>query len=239
MSAYGTIAVTSRPLLPPTSWDLPQSQPGKPAAPFRRLALHHLRLDGARTVPGLLEYTHRVFADEIEAGRTYPQEPEVTVAAGAEQVDSSSLSNNDLSAAADDRGDDAAIGIGIGIGTAVAVKDTDDDMDTDTDTDKATSPLSRRCGAYYYSRAAFETYFWAADVIIAVGLAWDVQCAGIRRLRALGGVGKTRSSGFTMSSLTILDDLRTFATHHWQFDYGMTLGKSYLHYGPSLGYKAS
>jgi hypothetical protein len=110
MSAYGIIALASRPvdLLPPTSWDLPQPAPGKPAAPFRRLALHHLRLDNARALPGpsLLDYTHRIFAAEIEAGRTYPQE------AGSPR---------------------------------------DDD------------------GAYTYTRAAFEAYFWAADVIVAVG----------------------------------------------------------------------
>lgn len=180
MSAYGNIAVISRPLLPPTSWDLPQPQPGKPVAPFRRLALHHLRLNSARAVPGLLEYAHRVFTDEIEAGRTYPQEPDIDVVAavpvpGAEEDSSSSpanLSNDDLSAtAADDRDE-----IGIEIGTA-AVKDSDNLADTNTDTDKASS-LSRRCRAY--SRAAFETYFWAADVIIAVGLAWDVQRQGFQ-----------------------------------------------------------
>jgi hypothetical protein len=45
--------------------------------PFRCLVLHHLRLDSARTLPvgpSLLDYTFRVFAAEIEAGRTYPQE---------------------------------------------------------------------------------------------------------------------------------------------------------------------
>jgi len=99
MSAYGTIAASSRPvdLLPPTVWELPEpARPGKPAAPFRRLALHHLRLDGAQALPGLVEYTHRMFAAEVEAGRTYPQE----------------------------------------------------------------AP---------HTRATFEAYFWAADVIIAIG----------------------------------------------------------------------
>jgi hypothetical protein len=104
MSAYGTITVSSSPvnLLPPTTWDLPQPPPGKPATPFRRLVLHHLRLDRACALPGLLEYTHNVFAAEIEAGRTYPQE-----------------------ANAHDRP---------------------------------------------YTRAAFEAYFWAADVFVAVGV---------------------------------------------------------------------
>ena len=76
MSAYGTTitAPISRPidLLPPTIWELPE--PTKPAAPFRRLSLYHLRLDDARALPSLVEYTHRVFAAEVEAGQTYPQE---------------------------------------------------------------------------------------------------------------------------------------------------------------------
>ena len=86
MSAYGTTiaAPSSRPadLLPPTIWKLPEPiAPGKPAAPFRRLALHHLRLDPARALPGLIEYMYRVFAAEVEAGRTYPQEAPHTRAA--------------------------------------------------------------------------------------------------------------------------------------------------------------
>lgn len=99
MSAYGTTitAPISRPvgLLPQTIWELPE--PTKPAAPFRRLSLYHLRLDDARALPGLVEYTHRVFAAEVEAGRTYPQE------------------------------------------------------------------------ALPYTREVFEAYFWAADVVVAIG----------------------------------------------------------------------
>lgn len=128
MSAYGTITVASRSvdLLPPTSWDLPQpAAPGKPAAPFRRLVLHHLRLDSARALPGpgpgLLDYTHRIFAAEIEAGRTYPQE--------------------------------AVAGSGL-------IGEQPDNDGGDTDTNAATQT---------YTRAAFEAYFWAADVIVAIG----------------------------------------------------------------------
>src|SRR6266852_4271595 len=91
MSAYGAVTVTNRPiidLLPPTTWDLPQPAPGKPAAPFRRLVLHHLRLESARvlpagTGPSLLEYTHRILAAEVEAGRTYPQEADTLAVAAA------------------------------------------------------------------------------------------------------------------------------------------------------------
>ena len=79
MTAYGATitAPINRPvaLLPPTVWELPEPTAlGKPATPFRRLSLHHLRLDDARALSGLVEYTHRVFTAEVEAGRTYPQE---------------------------------------------------------------------------------------------------------------------------------------------------------------------
>lgn len=122
MSAYGTIALANRPvdLLPSTRWDLPQPAPGKPAAPFRRLVLHHLRLDSARALPGpsLLDYTHRIFAAEIEAGRTYPQE-----AVGELLLDDGSGACSNA--------------------------------------------------IFTYTRAAFEAYFWAADVIVAVGQIGD------------------------------------------------------------------
>jgi hypothetical protein len=117
MSAYGTIAVSGGPadLLPSTSWDQPPPLPDKPFVPFGRLVLHHLRLDSTRaTLPGLLEYTHNIFAAEVEAGRTYPQESD----------------------AAHERP---------------------------------------------YTRAAFEAYFWAADVFVAVGMddaPADVMIAG-------------------------------------------------------------
>ena len=121
MSAYGTIALASRPvdLLPSTSWDLSQPAPGKPAAPFRRLVLHHLRLDSARALPGpsLLDYTHKIFAAEIEAGRTYPQE-----AVGELLLDDGSGACSDM---------------------------------------------------FTYTRTAFEAYFWAADVMVAVGQVGD------------------------------------------------------------------
>ena len=126
MSAYGTISVTSGPvdLLPLTSWDLPPPPLGKPATPFRRLVLHHLRLDSARALAGLLEYTHRIFATEVEEGRTYPQEVHATVAAAS---------------------------VGVGSGDSVATADTD-------------------THEYAYTRAAFEAYFWAADVFVAIGM---------------------------------------------------------------------
>lgn len=136
MSAYGTIAVTSGPvdLLPSTSWDLPPRPLCKPATPFRRLVLHHLRLDSARMFPGLLEYTHRIFATEVEAGRTYPQEAHATVAAAATSVGV-------------DGGDDSA---------------SASDAKVDT-----------HGYAQAYTRAAFEAYFWAGDVLVAIGMMDD------------------------------------------------------------------
>jgi hypothetical protein len=246
MSAYGTITVASRPvdLLPPTSWDLPQpAAPGKPAAPFRRLVLHHLRLDSARALPGpsLLDYTHRIFAAEIEAGRTYPQEAVAGSGLIGEQPDN-------------DGGGDA-----------------DTDMDTDT-----------HAAAQTYTRAAFEAYFWAADVIVAIGQTDDgaaegegveASRAGRRWEDALVGFyyvkpnypgrsshvrslchfyirrsSVTRWAGLIAQQCLILAMLMCLQIcnagfiippAHREFGYGKTLGKSYLHYGPSLGYKAS
>ena len=133
MSAYGAIALASRPpdLLPPTSWDLPQPEPGKPVAPFRRLVLHHLRLDSARALPGpsILDYTHGIFAAEVEAGRTYPQE--AGIVSGEPDNDEGGGGGGDTHAT-----------------------------------------------ARTYTRAAFEAYFWAADVIVAVGQTDDDAADG-------------------------------------------------------------
>ena len=147
MSAYGNIAVTSSPvdLLPPTSWDLPPPPPGKleRTAPFRRLALHHLRLDGARALldPGLLEYTHRIFADEIEAGRTYPQEADATVTTTAAAADAAAAAGGDLGSQ-----DAAVLRVLQGVDAEAGAHD------------------------FTYTRAAYEAYFWAADVFVAIGV---------------------------------------------------------------------
>lgn len=151
MSAYGAVTITNRPVgrLPPTTWDLPQSTPDKPTAPFRRLVLHHLRLESARASPAgpsLLEYTHRIFAAEVEAGRTYPQEadalaavppPAVPAVAATAGSTRSSLSGKES-------------------------EDLDLSGSGDTDTQRAHT-------AQAYTRTAFEAYFWAADVIVAIG----------------------------------------------------------------------
>ncbi|KAI0302382.1 hypothetical protein B0F90DRAFT_1627345 [Multifurca ochricompacta] len=204
MSAYGTIT-TSRSvnLLPSTTWEIPEPAPGKPTPPFRHLVLHHLRLNSARSLPSLLEYTHQVFATEVEEGRTYPQE----VAAGGDASSSSSS----------------------------------------------------------YTREAFEAYFWGADVIIAIGTtntnddrphhpdrptaatrdSVDGGKSDLETARA-GRSWKDTLVGFYYvkpnypgRSSHICNAGFVIPPHYRQFGYGKILGKSYLHYGPSLGYKAS
>ncbi|KAI9465302.1 hypothetical protein BJY52DRAFT_676225 [Lactarius psammicola] len=183
MSAYGTIAAPSRPvdLLLPTVWKLPEpAPPGKPAAPFRRLVIHHLRLDGAQALPGLVEYTHRIFAAEVEEGRTYPQE----------------------------------------------------------------AP---------HTRAAFEAYFWAADVIVAIGTnssdddrigsgsgpdVVEAARAGRSWEDALVGFYYVKPN-YPRRSSHICNAGFVIPPPHRQSGYGKTLGRSFLHYGPLLGYKAS
>ncbi|CDO69605.1 hypothetical protein BN946_scf184875.g8 [Trametes cinnabarina] len=71
MSAYGAInASRSSSSLPSTTWQLASKRPDAP----KYLTVHHLTLDRADKFPGLVDYLHRVFADELEGGRTYPQE---------------------------------------------------------------------------------------------------------------------------------------------------------------------
>jgi hypothetical protein len=123
------------------------TSPGKTAAPFRRLVLHHLRLESARALPGpagtgpslnLLEYTYRIFAAEVEAGRTYPQEADA-LAAGA----GASAGGGGLSGESD--ADDLSGGASGG------------------------STTHTHATTRAHTRAAFEGYFWAADVIVAIG----------------------------------------------------------------------
>ncbi|KAH9067598.1 hypothetical protein EDB87DRAFT_1671649 [Lactarius vividus] len=162
MSAYGTFTAPNRPadLLPPTRR-------------FRRLALHHLRLDDARALPGLVEYMHRVFAAEVEAGRSYPQE----------------------------------------------------------------GP---------HTSAAFDAYFWAADVIVAIGTNdqtgsdSDVEAgrAGRSWEDALVGFYYVKPN-YPGRSSHICNAGFVIPPPHRQSGYGKTLGRSFLHYGPLLGYKAS
>lgn len=76
MSAYGDIKrLQSSGPLPSTTWSLEK----RPAAPIDAsdagyITVHHLTLETARELPGLLEYLGAVFAKEVEDGMTYPQE---------------------------------------------------------------------------------------------------------------------------------------------------------------------
>ncbi|KZT05359.1 uncharacterized protein LAESUDRAFT_737507 [Laetiporus sulphureus 93-53] len=74
MSAYGAILSKSgSEPLPSTQWQL-QGKGGPSAAAPNYVTIHHLTLLEARTLPGLVEYLHGVFADELLRGMTYPQE---------------------------------------------------------------------------------------------------------------------------------------------------------------------
>jgi len=135
--------------------------------------LHHLRLDDARALPGLVEYTHRMFEAEVEAGRTYPQE------------------------------------------------------------------------ALPYTSAAFEAYFWAADVIVAIGtngedaaVQVETACAGRSWEDALVGFYYVKPN-YPGRSSHICNGGFVIPPPHRQCGYGKTLGRSFLHYAPLLGYKAS
>ncbi|KAI0767064.1 hypothetical protein C8Q74DRAFT_1277870 [Fomes fomentarius] len=70
MSAYGVINRSNSAPLPSTTWLLRFKRPDPPSF----LTIHHLTLQTAEKVPGLVDYLHGVFAEELERGRTYPQE---------------------------------------------------------------------------------------------------------------------------------------------------------------------
>jgi hypothetical protein len=74
MSAYGAIArpVASATTLPSTAWLCRPNHKQPDLSTW--LSIHHLTLDTAHSLPGLVEYLRAIFALDIEAGRTYPQE---------------------------------------------------------------------------------------------------------------------------------------------------------------------
>lgn len=79
MSAYGAILSPSsrgEAVLPSTIWILSPTHTSKDS-PSRRpqsVTIHHVTLATAQALPGLVQYLHEVFADELERGMTYPQE---------------------------------------------------------------------------------------------------------------------------------------------------------------------
>ncbi|KAI0057898.1 hypothetical protein BV25DRAFT_1902453 [Artomyces pyxidatus] len=187
MSAYGTITIANRPTatLPATSWKLPAPSAHKPTSPFTHLNLYHLTLPAASAVPGLVEYTHTVFAEEVERGATYPQE---TLLAGA------------------------------------------------------------------YTRETFDAYFWAADVFVAIGTSEGRGSVEDQGVEVEGGIDAARAGrsweeclvgfyyvkpNYPGRSSHICNAGFVIAPPHRRYGYGKTLGRSYLHCAPKLGFKAS
>ncbi|EIN06582.1 hypothetical protein PUNSTDRAFT_72627 [Punctularia strigosozonata HHB-11173 SS5] len=73
MSAYGAIAKSeSLEPLGSTLWPVTPRTADTKARQY--LTIHHLTLARALNYSGLLDYLHKVFAEEIERGTTYPQE---------------------------------------------------------------------------------------------------------------------------------------------------------------------
>ncbi|THH12727.1 hypothetical protein EW146_g7423 [Bondarzewia mesenterica] len=186
MAAYGYIALPSRSssFLSSTSWNL-VSAPHKPKSPFASITIHHLTLASAADIPGLLQFTHRIFSGEVASGTSYPQE--------------------------------ASIG--------------------------------------EYTREVFEAYFWAADVFIAIGRTGDVgENTDDGPTAVEGGILQSQNGrswdeclvgfyyvkpNYPGRSSHICNGGFVIPSAHRKFGYGKTLGKSYLHYAPKLGYKAS
>ena len=73
MSAYGAISTRHRHLsaLPSTLWHCKKS---RDTSGPQYITIHHLTLETASALPGLVSYLHKSFAVELERGMTYPQE---------------------------------------------------------------------------------------------------------------------------------------------------------------------
>lgn len=76
MSAYGAISTAGRPKEPlaSTIWHTKVKDSQDAQTSPKYLTLHHLTLSTADKLPGLVSSLHKSFADELERGRTYPQE---------------------------------------------------------------------------------------------------------------------------------------------------------------------
>ncbi len=74
MSAYGAIqrAYTGDGL-PSTVW--------YSSSKTKYATIHHLTLQTAKPLDGLIEYLHQVFAEEVDGGKSYPQEGPIDLAA--------------------------------------------------------------------------------------------------------------------------------------------------------------
>ncbi|KAK7691761.1 hypothetical protein QCA50_005162 [Cerrena zonata] len=157
MSAYGVITTAGRPKEPlaSTLWHTKVKDPQSAQTAPKYLTLHHLTLATAEKLPGLISYLHKDFAEELERGRTYPQE----ILQGEE-----------------------------------------------------------------YTQSTFESYFFAADAIVAITGYEDTQLVKPNY--------PGRSSHICNAGFLIPASQRNRG-------FGSTLARSYLHYGPRLGYEAS
>lgn len=104
-----------------------------------------------------------------------------------------------------------------------------------------------------YTREEFEAYFWAGDVFIAIGVATDGG-ASSEGTPIEGGIAEAQAGrsweecvvgfyyvkpNYPGRSSHICNGGFVIPPAHRRFGYGKTLGKSYLHYAPQLGFKAS
>ncbi|KZP02842.1 hypothetical protein FIBSPDRAFT_969558 [Athelia psychrophila] len=184
MSAYGAIAkpACSGTLVASTVWACkPNAKQQNAPTTQNHLTIHHLTLARALAQPGLIDHLRAIFALDIEAGRTYPQE---TIS-------------------------------GDGV---------------------------------------FEAYFFGADVflgLLADGLPGntgegiqetDITIEDARGIRSwedcVAGFYYVKPN-YPGRSSHICNAGFVVSQHHRGGGYGKVLGRSYLHYGPKLGYKAS
>ncbi|KAI0776276.1 hypothetical protein BD413DRAFT_469258 [Trametes elegans] len=187
MSAYGAISSRSASPLASTTWQLASKKPDAP----KYLTIHHLTLKTAAAFPGLIDYLHRVFTDELEGGLTYPQE----ILPGQP-----------------------------------------------------------------YTRAQFEAYWFAADVLVAVAAQPQQVGAGADPLDAPDGsavqIGFAEAVGGRVCEEAIAGCYYVKPNYPGRSSHicnagflvpptqrghgvGKVLARSYLHYGPRLGYEAS
>jgi len=184
MSAYGAIPRPSAldTLLASTIWECTPTRLHEATAPSW-LTIHHLTLAAAKALPGLIEHLNSVFALEIEAGITYPQET----------------------------------------------------MEGD---------------------GAFEAYFFAGDVFVGIvgggppGTAASAAAKGVKVMSIEesqnGRSWKDCVAGFYYikpnypgRSSHICNGGFIVSPNYRGCGFGIILGKSYLHYAPKLGYRAS
>jgi len=191
MSAYGTITRPATNAIPLTStfWECETKHAhrvtsGKPGSFPSCLTIHHLTLATARALPGLIEYLNSVFALDIQAGLTYPQEI----------LDSQEAFEAYFFAA------DVFIGI-VGEGAAVIAKHMTEGINEvvmSIEESKGDRSWLDCVAGFYYIKPNYP-----------------------------GRSSHICNAGFVVS------------LNYRGCGYGTTLGRSYLHYAPKLGYRAS